>query len=279
MFSKILKTFNKNKPVEEITTKPTKKPKQMKSKITASRIGELGEYKINIQLDQLPKGYKYLSDVLIPNDKARSGYSQIDHIIFTSYAIFVVETKNYSGTIYGDRSRAKWSVNGKFPMMNPFNQNFGHIQAIKAVLGTNDDRAYVSIVSFTKRCTFKVNVELRKIQSNDLIVYDTELSEYITRKLSVLRLQHQAPLFPDDDMLHMYNKLKNQNIIGQDIRESHVEMLKTKKVETTNENTTSVATCVDCGKTVSGKVKAFCFAKQERFKGKIYCYEHQKPHL
>ncbi|WP_053588621.1 nuclease-related domain-containing protein [Bacillus sp. FJAT-22090] len=118
-----------------------------KSNITSTRIGELGENKVNLQHDQLTKNSIYLSDVLIHNNKAESGYSQIDHVIFNPYVIFVVETKNYSGTIYGDRSGAKWSVNGKFPMMNPFNQNYGHIQAIKRILDTADDTQFVSITS------------------------------------------------------------------------------------------------------------------------------------
>lgn len=83
--------------------------KEEKSQITSTRIGELDEYKVNIQLDQLPKDSKYISDALINNTFAKSGYSQIDHVIFTPYAIFVIETKNYAGTIYGDRSRFKWN--------------------------------------------------------------------------------------------------------------------------------------------------------------------------
>lgn len=60
---------------------------QSKSKVQPMRIGDIGEYKINIQLDQLPKECKYLSDVLIPNSKSKFGYSQIDHIVFTPYAV------------------------------------------------------------------------------------------------------------------------------------------------------------------------------------------------
>lgn len=188
MLSKILKRFIKKKSFREESTISHVKTRKIKSKITPTRSGELGEYKINIQLDQLPKNYKYISDLLIPNSYAKSGYSQIDHVILTSYAIFVIETKNYAGTIYGDRKRAKWSVNGKFPMMNPFNQNYGHIQAIQTVLKNVESSRFISMVSFTRRCTFKVNEELRKIKSDDLIVYDTELSEYITRKINVLKL-------------------------------------------------------------------------------------------
>jgi restriction system protein len=34
--------------------------------------------------------------------------------------------------------------------------------------------------------------------------------------------------------------------------------------------------CAFCGKTVSEKVKQYCLMNQEKFGGKIYCYEHQK---
>lgn len=223
-----LNFFKKKKISAEKNDQSTKvkRPLKQATKPKPTRIGELGEYKINIQLDQLPSDAKYLSDLLIPNSKSKSGYSQIDHVILTPYALFVIETKNYSGTIYGDRKRAKWSVNGKFPMMNPFNQNYGHIQAIQAILPNVEARKFISIVSFTKRCTFKVNEELRKIQSNDLIVYDIELSEWINRKLSVLKLQHISPAYSDETILQMFNKLTSTNITNELIREHHVTILK-----------------------------------------------------
>ena len=34
--------------------------------------------------------------------------------------------------------------------------------------------------------------------------------------------------------------------------------------------------CAICGKAVSEKVKQYCLLNQEKFSGKIYCYEHQK---
>ncbi|MBK5446813.1 hypothetical protein [Peribacillus sp. TH24] len=99
-------------------------------------------------------------------------------------------------------------------------------------------------------------------------------------KLSVLKLQHQSPIFSDDDILYMYNVLEGSNISDQDIRKKHVEMLKTKaSIKVTNESQIKVATCMNCGRAVSGKVEVFCLLNKERFKGSIYCYEHQKPHI
>lgn len=257
--------------------KPKIKQKVEKSKVTSTRIGELGEYKINIQLDQLPKNSRYLSDVLLPNPRAKSGYSQIDHVIFTSYAIFVIETKNYAGTIYGDRNRDKWSVNGKFPMMNPFNQNFGHIQALKSILSLTEETNIVSVVSFTRRCKFKVNEELRKIQSNELIVYDTELSEYISRKMNVFRVQDNSLIFSEEDILHMHRVLSENNITDPKVITQHINSLKQNEYKKNSTiQSEAMAKCFTCNIAVSKKVEAYCKANHNRFSGKVYCFEHQR---
>lgn len=91
--------------------------KTKNSEQVATIKGEIGEYKIDIQLSQFPKEYKYLSDIMIKNPKSISGYSQIDHLIIMPYGIFVIETKNYQGVIYGGKNRKTWLVNGKFKML------------------------------------------------------------------------------------------------------------------------------------------------------------------
>lgn len=45
------------------------------------RKGELGEYKIDIQLSQMQKYYLYFCDLLVKNPESSTGYSQIDHVI------------------------------------------------------------------------------------------------------------------------------------------------------------------------------------------------------
>ncbi|MGS2778747.1 nuclease-related domain-containing protein [Robertmurraya sp. GLU-23] len=273
----ILNLFKKNKG-EDIITKETQTPpiKKNNEKI-ANRKGVLGEYKINIQLDQLPKEYKYLSDVLVENLKAKSGYSQIDHIAITPYGIFVIETKNYQGTIYGGKTRKTWSVNGKFKMMNPFIQNYGHIQAIRDILDKKYHDLFISMVSFTKRCTFKIDeLDFRKIASNELLVYDVELSDYIHRKVSVLKIHHKEPLLSVEDISIIYNAIVKANIEDQVIREKHVQSLKEEAVPEKNSaiKDNKQDKCMVCNKPVSDKVREFCLSNK-KFYGKIYCYEHQ----
>lgn len=274
----ILNLFKKKK-VDVISTSSQPSTPLMKknNEKIANRKGELGEYKINIQLDQLPKEYKYLSDVLVKNPKAKSGYSQIDHIAITPYGIFVIETKNYQGTIYGGKTRKTWSVNGKFKMMNPFIQNYGHIQAIKDILDKKYHDLFISMVSFTKRCTFKIDeLDFRKIASNELLVYDVELSDYIHRKVSVLKIQHKEPLLNEEDISIIYNAIVKANIEDQVIREKHVQSLKEEAVPEKNSaiKDNKKDKCMVCNKPVSDKVREFCLSNK-KFNGKIYCFEHQ----
>ncbi|ESU31945.1 hypothetical protein G3A_14110 [Bacillus sp. 17376] len=243
----------------------TSAPKQV-----AVRKGEIGEYKIDIQLDQLPKDCRYLSDLLIKNPKAKSGYSQIDHVVLTPYGIFVIETKNYQGTIYGGKDRKTWSVNGKYKMMNPFVQNYGHIKALAPLIDRKYVESFISMVSFTKRSTFKIDLDFRKIASNELIVYDIELSEFIHRKVSVLKIQHKEPLFSGREISMIYDVFSNADIKDPAIRRTHEQAL---KVDT--KDTTTQAVCSICNKPVSDKVSTYCLTN-EKFQGKVFCYEHQK---
>lgn len=263
------KKKNEDKPKQANVT--TSKPKKANEQV-ATRKGEIGEYKIDIQLDQLPKDCRYLSDLLAKNPKAKSGYSQIDHVVLTPYGIFVIETKNYQGTIYGRKDSKTWLVNGKFKMMNPFVQNYGHIKALTSFIDKKYHDLFISMVSFTKRCTFKVDLEYRKIASNEIIVYDIELSEFIHRKVSVLKIHHKEPLLTEDDISTIYNAFAKANITDPKVREEHKRALKT---NTSDEKTSSIYTCTVCNKPVSEKVKTYCLANK-KFNGKIYCYEHQK---
>lgn len=59
--------------------------------------GYIGEQKVDFHLDQLPGNYTILHDVYL---KPRNSQSfQIDSLVITNQSIFIIETKNFSGTI------------------------------------------------------------------------------------------------------------------------------------------------------------------------------------
>jgi hypothetical protein len=225
MFKALLSLFRKSdaKPPQAVQKIQTSKTNP---KVASTRIGELGEHKINIQLDQLPKECKSLSDILLPNPKSRTGYAQIDHIVISPYCLFVIETKNYNGEIKGGRTDQQWSVSNRYKMYNPLKQNYGHIKAIESLIKGVTAVKFISMVSFTMRCRFSIDPELRKIHSNELVVYDVELSEYISRKLISLKTGTPEPPISAVQVQTIYDYLIQANITDTEIRKLHVQRIK-----------------------------------------------------
>ena len=71
--------------------------------------GARGERRVNSILDrQLPSGeFRVFHDVTLPTSQ---GPTQIDHIIVSRYGVFVVETKNYTGWIFGNAKSKQWKL-------------------------------------------------------------------------------------------------------------------------------------------------------------------------
>lgn len=223
MINKILALFKSKDTPKKYSQSKAQKPKR---KVEASRIGELGEHKINIQLDQLPKECKYLSDLMLVNKKSRSDYSQIDHVIISPYGLFVIETKNYNGTIKGTRDDRNWTVNGRFRMYNPLKQNYGHIKALENVLSAYSGIRFISIISFTARCRFSIDPELRKIESDELVIYDIELTEYINRKINRIKATSEQTYLTENELDQLFNIIQASNITDPALRAEHIKAAK-----------------------------------------------------
>lgn len=214
LFKRTSKPVDKKKTVLTVSSTPQKT-------IDPVRIGDIGEHKVNIQLDQFPKDCRHISDILLPNLRSKTGYAQIDHILITPHAIFVIETKNYEGSIRGKRNDLNWRVNAKFNMYNPIKQNDTHIRTLKGVLPEFRNIPFVSIVSFTMRCKLNIDEDVRRIESDVLVVYDVKLTDYIERKL--IRFKHEQPTPPlsDADVLRISELISASHIADPQKRAEH----------------------------------------------------------
>ena len=141
--------------------------------------GWLGEKMVSSKLKSLAKRYGgyLINDVTIP-DEETGRTSQIDHILFTKYGVFVVETKNYSGFIYGNDSDAQWTQvlkygREKHSLYNPVKQNMVHCHRVSSIVD-NPDITFVCVVVFVKqnggdiqsKCVWRLN-QLNKLISKD----------------------------------------------------------------------------------------------------------------
>ena len=133
------------------------KQKQIPYSKVKSDTGMFGEYKIYKDLRDYEKmGARFLFNCYVPNGNNKT--SEIDIIMIYHSGIYVFESKNYSGWIFGNSKQYKWTQTfrsgTKEHFYNPILQNKTHINALKHYL-PNVNCAYHSIIVFSNRCSFK----------------------------------------------------------------------------------------------------------------------------
>jgi hypothetical protein len=159
--------------------------------------GKVGEFLVNvnnkIRLDS--SIYTNLSDTTI---RLKDGSTtQIDHIILSRFGIFVIETKNMKGWIFGSEHQKMWtqSIYGKKnSFQNPLLQNYKHIKALEEVLGI--DRGIYSIVTFVGDSTFKTVMPCNVFHGGKYIGYIESFRSRIFSRVELQRisdtLEHQS---------------------------------------------------------------------------------------
>ncbi|HCE1510485.1 TPA: NERD domain-containing protein [Vibrio parahaemolyticus] len=120
--------------------------------------GMFGEYLVNKLLSQLPSpDYTLVKNVTLPTE---DGATQIDHIVVSKFGVFIVETKNMRGWIYGSKRQRQWTQKiyrhtSKF--QNPLHQNHKHIKTLESLLGIDSSKLH-SVIVFIGDNTFKTDM-------------------------------------------------------------------------------------------------------------------------
>lgn len=174
--------------------------------------GRFGEKKVTLILSELPKDkYIVLNDLLLYTSR---GSSQIDHVVFSVYGIFVIETKNYSGWIYGSANAEKWTKNmygRKYLFRNPLKQNYAHIKALQEVLGIINKECFISIVTFSNAATIKFR------NSNNVVNF---------RHLISCIYNYNDEIFSIDECFNLYKKVENRTSYTKEEKKEHIKKIK-----------------------------------------------------
>lgn len=128
--------------------------------------GWLGELAVNIVLGRNKKGVKYKVNNF--TFKYEDKTIQIDHLLINKKGIFVIETKNYRGRIYGDENSNQWTQvfnygKSKFKMYNPIRQNKSHVYHLNQLL-KDFDVCFHSIIVFFDNTTKHIKATTPVIQ-------------------------------------------------------------------------------------------------------------------
>nr|WP_283102186.1 nuclease-related domain-containing protein [Olsenella intestinalis] len=122
--------------------------------------GGLGEYLIEygIEHGKLPGRIEVFRNVLVPRKKGPTDESEVDVLLLHETGLYVIESKNYSGWIFGSEGQRQWTqtLEGgkKERFYNPIMQNRAHVRALAACLGVEREQMR-SYVVFSERCTLK----------------------------------------------------------------------------------------------------------------------------
>lgn len=150
--------------------------------------GKVGEFEVSAILATLSSNeYIALNNLTLPS---KYGTTQIDHIVVSIYGIFVIETKNYTGLIYGGENAEKWTKNmwgNKYEFRNPLKQNYGHVKTLQQLLNLPMGN-FIPIVVFS-------NSAVILVQTNKAVITMFHLRGAITRHKTVMFTHEQVQEF------------------------------------------------------------------------------------
>ena len=177
--------------------------------------GIYGEY-LTYEYLQSTVGYsKTACNLYIERD---NGYiSEIDLVFIHETGIYVIESKNYSGWIYGNKTHQHWTQvlksGEKFKFYNPIKQNKTHINALIEVLYSIPYKYFINLIVFSERC------ELKEVH------YNNNLTSVINRDLiwrfMTHEYMHSPKILNKKDIDYLYEMLKPYTLASSVIKEKH----------------------------------------------------------
>ncbi len=162
--------------------------------------GFIGEVIVNlsIKLNLDKEKYYLIKNVTLPTEY---GTTQIDHILVSKYGIFVIETKNMKGWIFGSEHQKQWTQKifkhtNKF--QNPLHQNYKHTKTLATCLDMSESGIF-SVIVFVGDSKFKTKMPENVTYAGGLIRFIKSKKEHIlssSEERSAINKIHQGRLKP-----------------------------------------------------------------------------------
>ena len=183
--------------------------------------GKYGEYLTYKYLKNFEtQGARFLFNIYVPKKDEET--SEIDVLMISHKGLFVFESKNYSGWIFGSDNRKYWyqtlpSGRGKShkeKFYNPIFQNNTHLKYIKSLIG--EQIPMYSIITFSDRCTLK-NIKLQTLKVHVINRYQ------VYNLVSSIYNHCPEDLLSDMQIEEIYNTLYPYTQVDEKIRQKHID--------------------------------------------------------
>ena len=184
-------------------------------------IGKIGELDVSHELNKLPSNkYSIINNVMLYDTNGKS--HQIDHIVFSKFGIFVIETKNFEGLIKGNTYDKQWiQILGKTKnnFYNPIHQNYGHIKVLEEKLNIKENK-FISIVCFSDKAKLNITGNGNVINTRNLVSkIINEYTETIIQE-DINNLMKEVETLQDRNLNRNFNHVNN---IKKSLKENHFE--------------------------------------------------------
>lgn len=194
--------------------------------------GKLGEWKVGLRLGlSLNKSiYHRFNNLIVPS---KNGTTQIDHLIVSKFGLFIIETKNKGGWIFGGEDNATWTQTfrgSKFTFQNPLRQLFRQRKVLSEFLIVHESLIF-PIVYFAGDCELKTEMPKNVLTSG--------LPSYIK--------SFKEPIIHLEQVNRIVGKLKHHKKTSDLTLADHIESL--------HKRHSSMSTCPKCGSALVVRVK------------------------
>lgn len=176
-------------------------------------IGELELYNIVSSFKFWFKGGKILRNLYLL--KADDTTTEIDLVYISKKGIFVFESKNYSGSIFGNETDDYWKVeypNITHNFYNPIKQNNGHILNLRNIVGW--DIPIYSIIVFSNTCSLNISK-----------IYNSSI--FITQRYNLMKTldyiwKRMGSVVSKKEIKCIYSQLYYTTVVTSDRKREHI---------------------------------------------------------
>ncbi|MGN0666312.1 MAG: NERD domain-containing protein [Huintestinicola sp.] len=186
--------------------------------------GKYGEYLTYRNLMGIEGHKKFLFNCYIPKENDET--TEIDVIMIHETGIYVFESKNYSGWIFGTETNKQWTQtlpagkgrSHKSHFLNPIMQNKLHIKWLRSYLST--ELPIFSFIVFSERCTLK---DIKLTSSTHYVIQRNYILEAVRNVITA-----NSCVLSAADIDSLYDRLYALTQVSDAVRTEHVRQINEK---------------------------------------------------
>lgn len=183
--------------------------------------GAWGEYLIYRHLKKMRGEKRWLFNVYLPREGGRT--TEIDALLIHESGVYVFESKNYAGWIFGTESQKVWTQclkpsekarTRKYHFLNPIMQNNLHLRWLRYQIDKSDELPIYSVIVFGMRCRLK---SIHLTTGQHAVVTHSNL----LRRVTGIAENHQA--LTAEQINSIYEILYPMTQVGEDVKQKHIQ--------------------------------------------------------